>query len=77
MFGLENKKPKRFEFDLEKQLKKSHKEVKKILNLIDTQSNQLKSDLREGKASEHFDQCGLLLQAYAALERVVKRASKH
>ena len=73
MFGLENKEPKRFEFDLEKQLKKSEVETKKVLSQIDAQSNELKSVLREGKASENFDQCGVMLQAYAALERVVKR----
>ncbi|NGX51534.1 MAG: hypothetical protein K1060chlam2_01403 [Chlamydiae bacterium] len=76
MFGLEGKKPKRFEFDLEKQLKKSPEETKKVLTLIDTRSNELKSALREGKASENFDQCGVLLQAYAALECVVKRTTR-
>ncbi|MGE0197135.1 MAG: EscE/YscE/SsaE family type III secretion system needle protein co-chaperone [Simkaniaceae bacterium] len=76
MFGLENKEPKRFEFDLEKQLKKSDSETKKILGQIDKRSNELKSALREGKASENFDQCGVLLQAYAALERVVKRTTR-
>ena len=76
MFGLENKEPKRFEFDLEKQLKKNDSETKKVLSQIDTQSNELKSALREGKASENFDQCGVLLQAYAALERVVNRTTR-
>lgn len=76
MFGLENKEPKRFEFDLEKQLKKSDSETKKVLSQIDAQSNELKSALREGKASENFDQCGVLLQAYAALERVVNRTTR-
>lgn len=76
MFGLESKEPKRFEFDLEKQLKKSDSEKKKILGQIDKRSNELKSALREGKASENFDQCGVLLQAYAALERVVKRTTR-
>jgi uncharacterized protein YukE len=76
MFGLESKEPKRFEFDLEKQLKKSEVETKKVLSQIDAQSNELKSTLREGKASENFDQCGVMLQAYAALERVVKRTTR-
>jgi len=76
MFGLENKEPKRFEFDLEKQLKKNSSEKKKVLSQIDAQSNELKSALREGKASENFDQCGVLLQAYAALERIVKRTTR-
>ena len=76
MFGLESKEPKRFEFDLEKQLKKSDGEKKKVLDQIDSRSNELKGALREGKSSENFDHCGVLLQAYAALERVVKRTTR-
>lgn len=75
MFGLESKEPKRFEFDLEKDLKKSGN-AKKVLDQIDARSNELKSALREGKASENFDQCGVLLQAYDALARVVKRTTR-
>lgn len=76
MFGLEkSKEPKHFEFDLEKDLKKSS-EKKKILEQIDAQSNRLKTTLREGTASENFDKCGVLLQAYAALQRVVERTTR-
>lgn len=75
MFGLESKEPKRFEFDLEKDLKKEGT-AKKVLDQIDARSNELKSALREGKASENFDQCGVLLQAYDALGRVVKRTTR-
>lgn len=76
MFGLESKQPKRFEFDLEKLLKQNHEEAKKVLNQIDTQTQALKTALNQGTASDNFDQCGVLLQAYAALERIVKRTTR-
>ncbi len=77
MFGLEkNDKPPRFEFDLEKDLKKSSSEKKKVLDQIDAQTNALKTTLREGAASENFDKCGVLLQAYGALKRVVERTTR-
>ena len=78
MFGLEKGKsnPKQFEFDLEKELRSSDKEKKKVLDQIDMQTNGLKTTLREGTASENFDKCGVLLQAYGALERVVKRIAR-
>ncbi|QVL58048.1 MAG: DUF5398 family protein [Simkaniaceae bacterium] len=78
MFGLEKDKdkPKRFEFDLEKELKKSNTEKKRVLDQVEGQTNQLKTTLREGTASENFDKCGVLLQAYAALKRVVNRTTR-
>ncbi|MCB1107522.1 MAG: DUF5398 family protein [Chlamydiia bacterium] len=77
MFGLEKgKEPKRFEFDLEKDLKSSDKEKKRVLGIIDAQTNELKTTLREGTASENFDKCGVLLQAYGALKRVVERTTR-
>ena len=77
MFGLESKdQPQRFEFDLEKDLKEKPNEIKKILTQIDSQSKEIKSALRSGAASENFDQCGVLLQGYEALERVVNRIKK-
>ena len=81
MFGLEKEKekdkPQRFEFDLEKDLKGKPQEKKRVLEQIDAQTNQLKTTLREGTASENFDKCGVLLQAYAALKRVVERTTRN
>jgi len=74
MFGLEKKKNKPFEFDLEKELKSSKKK-KEVLSICEKRTSQLKEALREGKASENFDQCGIIMQGYAALEKVVKKAS--
>ncbi|MEM8727952.1 MAG: DUF5398 family protein [Chlamydiota bacterium] len=80
MFGLEKdngkRKPKHFEFDLEKELKENDKEEKRILDQIEAQTNRLKTTLREGTTSENFDRFGALLQAYAALKRVVNRTKR-
>ncbi len=72
MFGLEKKRKKPFEFDLQKELKKT-KRKKEILDLVGTKSQSLKEALRTGEASENFDQCGVILQGYVALAKVVNR----
>lgn len=78
MFGLEDKgkKNQAFEFDLEKELKKDDKRKKEVLDQIDQRTQELKGALREGRASENFDQCGVLLQGYAALGKVINRACR-
>ena len=72
MFGLEKKRKKPFEFDLQKELKKT-KRRKEILDIVETKSQSLKKALRTGEASENFDQCGIILQGYAALAKVINR----
>lgn len=72
MFGLEKKKNKPFEFDLEKELK-NNKRRKEVLSICKEKTQNLKQALREGEASEHFDQCGIIMQGYAALAKVVKK----
>ncbi|MEM7174888.1 MAG: DUF5398 family protein [Chlamydiota bacterium] len=76
MFGLEKKGKQPFEFDLEKELKSDPKRKEKLLDHFATRTKELKSLLREGKAEENFDQCGLLLQGYAALTKVINRIGK-
>ena len=76
MFGLEKKGNKPFEFDLEKELKKDEKRKKEVLDQIEKRTLELKEALREGRASENFDQCGVLLQGYAALGKVINRSCR-
>ena len=76
MFGLEKKGSQPFEFDLEKELKKDSKRKKELLDHFEVKTKELKAALREGKAEENFDQCGLFLQGYAALTKVVNRIGK-
>lgn len=72
MFGLEKKRKDPFEFDLQKELKKE-KRRKEILEIVETKSQSLKEALRSGEASENFDQCGIILQGYATLAKVINR----
>ncbi len=78
MFGLEKKGDKNqpFEFDLEKEVKKDAKRKKEILSQVDKRSAELKEALRDGSASENFDKCGVLLQGYTALGKVINRACR-
>ena len=73
MFGLEkkNKKRKPFEFDLEKDLKSDSKKRAKLIEDITQRKAELKSMLREGTKSEDFEQCGVILQGYEALEKII------
>ncbi len=77
MFGLENGKGKALmEFDLEKELQKDAQLAKKTLVEIEAKIGGIKKDLREGSGSEGFEQLGVLLHGYTALERVLKRVVK-
>jgi transcription termination factor NusB len=76
MFGLEKEKEENkniFEFDLEKDLKTDPEMAKKILKNIESQVQELKKKLREGFESKDFDQLGMILHAYNALQKVVNR----
>ena len=72
MFGMEKKKA-LFEFDLEKDLKKDPKKKAALLKEIEAKIQSLKTHLREGTAAENFDQYGILLHGYSALQKVVNR----
>jgi hypothetical protein len=72
MFGMEKKKA-LFEFDLEIELKKDPKKKQALLQAVETKVQHLKTTLREGTKSEHFDQLGILLHGYAALQKVLNR----
>ena len=72
MFGMEKKKA-LFEFDLEKDLKKDPEKKAALLKEIETKTQELKTHLREGTAAKNFDQYGILLHGYSALQKVVNR----
>ena len=72
MFGLKKDKKKHpFEFDLEKDLRQDSKKRTKVIDDISHRKQELKTLLREGAKSNEFEECGLLLQGYEALERVI------
>ncbi|MCF7851944.1 MAG: DUF5398 domain-containing protein [Simkaniaceae bacterium] len=76
MFGLEKKKKKPFEFDLEKELRKDPKKRAKMIEDIARHKHELKAILREGTKTKEFEQCSLLLQGYEALETVINNVDK-
>ena len=73
MFGLEKKPKELFEFDLEKELKKDPSKARHLLKSVEEKIHEIKGILRQGAASEEFDNYGVLLHGYAALQRVLTR----
>lgn len=75
MFGLEKKPQGPFEFDLEQDLKKDPAKTKELLKQIEQRMQEIKGQLREGSAQEDFDQYGILLHGYAALQKVLTKVA--
>jgi HPt (histidine-containing phosphotransfer) domain-containing protein len=73
MFGLEKKGNALFEFDLEKDLKGNPAKIKEMLQTVEKQIQEIKNTLRQGTESKDFDQLGILLHGYAALQKVLTR----
>jgi hypothetical protein len=73
MFGLEKKPEEPFQFDLEVDLRREPQMAQALLKEVDERIGKLKNLLREGAETEDFDEYGVLLHGYSALQRVLKR----
>jgi hypothetical protein len=73
MFGLEKKKKEVFEFDLEQELKAHPEKKKSLLAEIESSIEEIKAALRTGSDAKDFDNYGVLLHGYSALQKVVTR----
>jgi hypothetical protein len=73
MFGLEKKPKSLFEFDLEKDLKEDKEKTQELLKSVEAKIIEIKNILRQGTASEEYDQYGILLHGYVALQKVLKK----
>lgn len=73
MFGLEKKPQAPFEFDLEQELKKDPARKQKILKEVEEKIQEIKNVLRQGAGSADFDNYGILLHGYAALQKVLNK----
>jgi len=74
MYGLKDEnKNNRFIFDLEKKIKADPEQLKLILEKTEKKIGMIKKHLREGANEKDFDQLGVLLHAYAALQKVLKK----
>ncbi len=76
MYGLEKKPGEKFSFDLEKEIKENPSRAKEILEDVDKKIHEIKDLLRKGANEKDFDNLGILLQAYASLQKVLKKASR-
>lgn len=73
MFGMEKENPKKFVFDLEKEIQQQPARGKEIQHRVEQQINTLKKNLREGAKEKEFDQLGILLHGYTALQKVLRK----
>lgn len=75
MFGLEKKQKALFEFDLEKELKTDAAKKQKLTKEVEEKTQEIKNILRQGASSADFDNYGVLLHGYAALQKVINKVS--
>lgn len=76
MFGMEKKTGKKFEFDLEKEIRENPSRGKEILAKVEKRIQEIKKKLREGQNEKDFDRFGILLHGYSSLQKVLKKISK-
>ena len=75
MYGLEKKQKGAFEFDLEQELKKEPHKAHQLLKKVEERIHEIKGILRQGAGTEDFDNYGILLHGYAALQKVLTRVA--
>lgn len=73
MFGLEKKPKAPFEFALEEELKSDPKKKKDLSAEVETCIQDIKSTLRTGTDTQYFDEYGVLLHGYTALQKVLNK----
>lgn len=76
MFGLEKQPKGPVQFDLEIEIKEDPAKAHVLSKAIEERIGELKNLLRQGVETEDFDDYGVLLHGYAALQRVIKRLSQ-
>lgn len=73
MFGMEKQPKAPFEFALEEELKSTPAKKKALLEEADACTQEIKSILRNGADTKDFDDYGILLHGYSALQKVVNK----
>lgn len=73
MFGLEKQPGEKFAFDLEKEIKENPTRSKEIMEKTEKRIHDIKTMLREGAHEKDFDDLGILLHGYAALQKVLRK----
>lgn len=70
------KEPAKFMFDLELEMRDNPQMGKKLLEKAESRTQEIKKALREGVSEKDFDNLGVLLHGYTALQKVLKRIHK-
>ena len=73
MFGLEKKEKALFQFDLEKELKSDAHKKTELLKEVEETINSIKCLIRQGASNQDFENYGVLLHGYTALQKIVKK----
>jgi hypothetical protein len=73
MYGLEKKGKAPFEFQLEEELRHDPSKIKKLLKTVEERIHEIKHLLRQGASSEDFDNLGVMLHGYAALQKILNK----
>ena len=76
MYGLEKKGKEPFFFDLEEEIVKDPNKGKQYLDIAKKREEDLKARMRKGDQSDDFDQMGILLQGYKALDKILSKVIK-
>ena len=80
MFGQQGKGTKaapKFEYELEREIKKKPADAKRIAGEIDKKVAHIKSHLRDGTDQESFMRITLLMHGYLAYKKVVEKIGKN
>jgi hypothetical protein len=78
MFGLKGKKESEEApelFELEKEIRNPSKK-NQLKAKVDARIASLKKTLREGGSEDEYDQYGVLLHAYASLQKLIPKVAK-
>lgn len=73
MYGLEKEKVKKFDFDLEVEIKKNASRKKEIITKAKTMANEIKTELKGKQRPANFEELAHLLNGYDALEKVINK----
>jgi hypothetical protein len=78
MYGLNEKpkKPAKFEFALEQEIKANPTHGKEVLEKVDKQLQAIKEQLRKGSNEKEYENLDILFHGYTALQKVIKKVMK-
>jgi hypothetical protein len=72
MYGLK-KENKKFDFDLEVEIKKNPKRKQELLEDAKAKASEIKKILQAQEKPDNFEELGILLNGYDALEKVIAK----